>query len=360
VVVKAVESVLVGLGIAAVCFVPYLAYQYRRYGQFSASRLVWSAALLIYGTALASYTLFPLPSAAYCARPHDLLVLDPTVYFRDMWAMHRDGQAWTDVLTSWTCLQLVLNVLLFMPLGVVVRHLWQVRVLGATLLGCGISLLIETTQFTGNWFTAPCPYRVADVGDVMTNTLGAWLGAVIALVIPRLAADPDVMAAARNFAKPVTRGRRYAGMLFDVAWAGLVYATVRVAMAVVYVGVMGADGYDRAKAFSFGQTSAIVSQVVCLVLVLLPALIGSGASMGQRLVYLKPVPGRPNPRLWLVVRALVVAGVALVLLFWGAHWLAWAWLITAVVWVLPRPRGLSLTVAGCQLVDTRVPAGGAH
>lgn len=347
---------LVGAAIAIVCFVPYLVYQYRRYGQFSASRSLWSGALLIYGTALVSYTLFPLPSAAFCAVPHDdLLVLDPTKYFRDMWQMHSQGSSWTSVLTGWTCLQMVLNVLLFLPLGVILRHLWKVRVLGATLLGLGVSLLIEVTQYTGNWFTAPCPYRVADVSDVLTNTLGALIGALIALLVPRLAADAGTLQAARRFARPLTRGRRLAGMLFDVAWAGLIVATVRVALAVVYFAAIGDTGADRTRATAYGHVSNVVAQAVCLLLLVVFALRGSGASLGQRLVYLEPVPSRPRARLWLVARALVVQGVALAVVFWAAPLtgVAWAWLAVAVVWTLFRPDGLSCALTGCKMVDVR-------
>jgi len=353
---QAVQSALVGLGIAVICFVPYLVYQYRRYGQFSASRMVWMVALLVYGTALVTYTLFPLPSRAWCAVPHDgLLVLDPTVYFRDMWAMHATGTSWIGVATSWTVIQMALNVLLFMPLGVIVRHLWKLGVARATLLGLGISLLIELTQLTGNWFTAPCAYRVADVNDVWTNTLGAFLGAVLALLTPRLAADANVLEAMRAFAKPVTRGRRWAGMLIDAVALGVVWIGVSVVMAVGYFVIVGDASGDRQAAVAFNHVITAVAGACCFAVVVVFALVGSGASLGQRLVYLKPVPARKHARIWLLVRALVVQGVVLALVL-GTSSLGLfgvAWLGLAVIWVVFQRRGLSYALAGCQIVDAR-------
>jgi len=356
---QALQTALVGLAVAVVCFVPYLVYQYRRYGQFSASRAVWSVVLLVYGTAIVTYTLFPLPSAAWCAVPHDgLLVLDPTVYFRDAWQMHAAGMSWTGVATSWTVLQVALNVMLFLPLGVIVRNLWKLGVARATLLGLGLSLLVELTQFTGNWFTASCAYRVADVNDVWSNTLGAFLGAVLALLTPRLAADAGALQALRALAKPVTRGRRWAGMLIDAVALGVVWVGVSTVMAVGYFVVVGGTSADRPAAVAFSQVISTVAGVCCFALVLLFALVGSGASLGQRMVYLKPVPLRRRPRAWLLVRAMAVQGVALALMLWTSSLglFGVAWLGLAVVWVVFSPRGLSYALAGCQIVDARLRA----
>jgi len=352
---QAVQTALIGLAIAFVCFVPYLVYQYRRYGQFSASRAVWSVVLLVYGTAIVTYTLFPLPSAEWCAVPHDgLLVLDPTVYFRDMFAMHAGGMSWTGVATSWTVLQMALNVLLFIPLGVIVRHLWKIGIVQATLLGLALSLLIESTQLTGNWFTAACAYRVADINDVWTNTLGAFVGALLAMLTPRLAADAGILEAKRTFAKPVTRGRRWAGMLIDAVALGVVWLAVAVVIAVGYYVAVGGTS-DRQAAVAFNGVITTVADVCCFAVVVVFALFGSGASLGQRMVYLKPVPTRNHPRVWLLVRALVVQGVVLALVLWTSSLglIGFAWLALAVVWVAFRPRGLSFTITGCEIADAR-------
>ena len=350
---QGLQALLVAAIIAVICFVPYLIYQYRRYGQFSASRLIWMAALLIYGTALLTYTLAPLPTAAWCAQPHSgLLELDPTLYFRDLWQMHAGGQSWSSILTSWTLLQMLLNFLLFVPLGIILRHLWKVGVGLTTLIGFGISLLIELTQLTGNWFTAPCQYRVADISDLIFNTAGALFGAIIALVVPRLAADADAMEASRAQAKPVTRGRRFAGMLFDIVTFGLVMYGVQVVLTIGYVLFNGMPSGDRTGAAVAGGVFRVIAEVCGLACPLLAALIGSGASIGQRLVYLKPVA---RYRALLLLRVLVTQGVAVALLFWvpGGALYGVLWLVVAVVFVLFRVRGFSFTLASCDLVDAR-------
>ena len=350
---QGIQSLLVSVVIAVICFVPYFIFQYRRYGQFSASRAIWMAVLLVYSVALLAYTLFPLPSAAWCSNAHPgLLELDPTKYFRDMWQMHAGGRSWASVATSWTSLQMVLNVVLFLPLGVILRHLWKVGVWRATLIGFGLSLLIELTQLTGNWFTAPCPYRVADISDLWTNTLGAFLGAAIALLVPRLAADPAALVTTRGVPKPVTRGRRLVGMLCDALVFGLVTATIEVVLVVAYVAFRGMPSGGNGSVI-YGVVIRAFSEACGLAVGVVAALLGSGASIGQRLVYLTPVA---HSRTALVWRVLISQGVVVALVFWvpGGATFGWLWLLIMLVWVLFRVKGASFTVANCSLADARI------
>jgi len=251
-------------------------------------------------------------------------------------------------------MQMLLNLLLFVPLGIILRHLWKVGVWLTTLIGFCISLFIELTQLTGNWFTAPCQYRVADVSDVIINTAGALFGAAIALLVPRLAADTAAMEASKALAKPVTRGRRWVGMLFDIVTFGLVMTAVMVVLTIGYLVFVGLPSGDRTGAAAAGGTFRLIGQICGLAVVVIASLNGSGASVGQRLVYLKPACARRG-RGFLVLRALITQGVAVALLFWvpGGGFYGVLWLMVALIFVIFRVRGLSFTLTGCDLVDAR-------
>jgi len=63
-------GVVGGLLLFAALFLPAVVWQSRRYGRLSVLRLIGTAALAVYGTALVAYTLLPLPSgdlALWCA-----------------------------------------------------------------------------------------------------------------------------------------------------------------------------------------------------------------------------------------------------------------------------------------------------
>lgn len=46
-------------------------------------------------------------------------------------------------------------------------------VVTAALAGFAVSLFVEFTQLTGNWFLYPCPCRLFDVDDLIASTVGA-------------------------------------------------------------------------------------------------------------------------------------------------------------------------------------------
>jgi len=73
----------------------------------------------------------------------------------------------------------VLNIALFVPLGVFLPVLWERfrRVAPTVVFGAGLSLTIELLQML--------TYRATDVNDLITNTLGAMLGFLVAKPISR-------------------------------------------------------------------------------------------------------------------------------------------------------------------------------
>lgn len=79
----------------------------------------------------------------------------------------------------------LLNLILFMPLGLLLPILWRPfqKLWRLILLGLGTSLLIELLQL----FT----YRATDINDLITNTLGSVLG-YGAFRILRLRSSPDI------------------------------------------------------------------------------------------------------------------------------------------------------------------------
>ena len=59
--------------------------------------------------------------------------------------------------------------------GRLTRAIPTQRVLVWLLIGTLLSCLIEFTQYTGLFGLVPCTYRVVDIDDLITNTLGTYL-----------------------------------------------------------------------------------------------------------------------------------------------------------------------------------------
>ena len=165
-----------------------LAVLYRRYRYLPLVPTLWAGIVFLYASALVAYTTFPLPETTpgFCADREESAGwnLVPGHSLRAILDdLSQSGPVGT--LTGADVLQVVFNVVFFVPLGFLVAYLLRAGIGVALSIGLGTSLLIELTQGTGLWFLYPCPYRLADAEDLLTNTGGAALGWAIGRLVSR-------------------------------------------------------------------------------------------------------------------------------------------------------------------------------
>lgn len=338
-------AIVLGTLVGVVLFVPFVAISYRRRGGLSLGRsLLWAAAL-VYFLAIWTYTLLPLPDpdAIRCVGTN----LDPLALVDDVrTAVGRSDNPWFDPLA----LQLLLNVLLFVPLGFFLRVLGGRGILTALLVGLGLSAFIETTQLTGVWGLYACAYRVFDVDDMLTNTTGAVVGSILSLVVPRrhrgMAQAPDA-----DQPRPVTRGRRVIAMLCDVLGIILAISVVGTATQLWLQFVVG----DRQAVLDGGiadAVSTVVPPLAWLVVILV-----TGRSIGDLAVQLRYRGGPlPAPLARVLRWAGGVSGWVLLgyLPGWGQLGaLLFAAVSIVLVFTTARGRGLPGILSGMRLEDAR-------
>ncbi len=336
-------AVFAGFGLAFVLVVPYVAISYRKRGELGLLRAIAAPAFLVYCFALVTYTLLPLPDvdAAYCAT-HEALrhpVWNPLQFLEDM------RQFNTGLLDNPALRQVLFNVAFFVPWGVFVRRLFGRSIGFAIVTGFFVSLAIETTQLTGVWFLMECPYRLFDTGDLLSNTVGAGVGALLAPVLRRSGrlrpADEP---------RPVLARRRLLGMVLDlisVTLVGVVLSMIALAVQYVTKGTL--------------QNNTLIDDVLgrwvpTAVLLLLVPLAGNGATPGQRAVLLTVVhaDGRPPSMLQSIVRFLIGSGGYFILVGLDSGWTS-LWLLAHLVFMVftRGHRGLTGLVCGLSVVDTR-------
>lgn len=360
-------SVLIGGAGFLVLLIPALTVQYRRYGRLSGRRLLGTAAACVYGVALIVFTLFPLPTIAEaCGGPTGAkLQMVPFQFVADI-AEETRGLSLPAAATSFAVLQVVLNVVLFVPLGLLLRRFAGRSLAVSVLIGFLVSLTIEATQYTGMWGIYPCGFRVADVDDLLANTAGALLGALVA---PRLLGwMPQVRELTALAPPPVSAARRLQGMLLD--W--LLFAAARLCLEVALVLVHVLRAYpDPPPADAVGPLElAALTALAAVVVFYLPSLRGTGASLGQRLVGIAPVwdDARGTTLGRRLGRTTAVAGVyaagqvlppllraaGVPLLPGLVSFAAGVVVLLAVAWAFVGDhRGLSGAASGARMVDVR-------
>ncbi len=340
-----VAAVLLGVLIGFALLVPFVALSFRRRGGLTAGRAVLWFTALVYFCALWTYTLLPLPDpdTIRCAGVN----LDLFAFFDDIaGAIRPGGVAFSDP----ALLQLMLNVVLFVPLGFFVRVLGGRGIVAAGLIGLGVSAFIETTQLTGVWGLYPCAYRVFDVDDMLTNTIGALIGSVVGLIVPKsrrgMSRLPDA-----DLPRPITRRRRLLGMLCDVVGATLTsWASAVIVQSALYA--LGAH-----EEVADGTAAGVVGDVTAIVVWFL-VIMTTGRSIGDLAVLLR-FEGTTYP-VWLarLLRFLGGIGGYLVLISlpgaWGLVGGLFAAFSCALMLMTEDRRGLPGIVSGQRLVDARV------
>lgn len=358
-------GVAIGVTVFLLVLVPILVWQYRSYGRLSVGRLFGAAVVSVYASALMAYTQLPLPqtrSLAWCeAYGVQSLQLTPFESFNTM-IMRASEIGWGAMLTSTLGLQVIFNIALFLPLGIIVRGYFRTSIGVATLTGAFTSLMVEVTQATGLWGLYPCAYRLGDVDDLITNTLGAFLGAVIAPVMMFWLPKRRNLQAEKLTPRPVTAGRRILAMFVNY---GLVWGVSTVAVVLVTVVWRLIDGKVNVVALEWVQFIVQAMSVVCVIFI--PAIRGRG-SLGMSAVWIRPVWRDASGwaglgSLWKRIARASVLGIPLILTGMAqSQFAVTVFVLLAVVSFVMTPfththRSLSGWITRAEIVDTRLHHG---
>lgn len=341
-------ALLGGAALALVLFVPWAARRYRRHGSLGPGDVLIGLGAAVYLAAVLAFTLLPLPAsdALACAGGPAGTQLRP---LETLAAIERAGgfDSPAALIASTRGAGLLLNVGLFVPLGVFVVHLARRGLLRgvvrAVLAGLALSLLVELTQLTGVWGLYSCSFRVFDVDDLLANTTGALLGGLASplmrLVPGQRRADPDLV-------RRVTLFRRLVGMGSDVLAVALLAGSLAGVVSLLDVLVGGADGLSARTLLVVGLVPASVQLVLVL---------GTGRTLGEAVVRLRPHP-RPGPVRRLLRWAAGIGGWTVL----GAVGLpsaqaALTVAALAAVLLTRDRRGLAAAVTGLRVLDERDP-----
>lgn len=173
-------------------------------------RLYWlvvCAAVTVYLTGVFAFTMMPLSSASQVVCSNNPVQLVPFASVYKAVSTNTSG-TFIGLVTSYNFLQIAFNVLMFMPWGFMARAVFKRPVMTSTLTAFAGSLLIETTQLTGFWGIYPCGYRIFDVDDLITNTLGGLVGALVAVAWVRIRRRPEQPLRTPAVARPSCRAPR--------------------------------------------------------------------------------------------------------------------------------------------------------
>lgn len=303
-------SVLTFPLLALVCTVPYMIFQYRRFGRIPFWKTLTVYAFIFYVTTAYYMVVLPLPAdrtayVAYAAAPQ----LVPFAFVRTIAAETSfslaDPSTWLATLKNPDVYEAFFNLLLTVPLGIFLRYFFKCRWWVMLVVGFLMALFYETSQLTGLWGIYAHPYRLFDVDDLIVNTTGAMVGFWLAGPLTRYLPDIDELneESLVESATYTSFTRRLLAFALDL---------VPVALAFV-VAEEVAPGSVEDLTFDV----ALLMGTTGILFMLVPALTG-GATLGDAILHLRIVrpDGSPARRWQPAVRYVLLLWVFLLLPAW--------------------------------------------
>ena len=220
---------------AVVCFpliaflitLPYVIYNYHKYGSVMGMRILIVYSFILYLICVYFLVILPLPARGEMAAmtgPRMQLVPFSFVgdIIREADVTISEPLSWLSLIANRAFFQVVFNVVMTVPFGVYLRYYFGCSLKRTALLTFLLSLFFELTQLSGLYFIYPRNYRLFDVDDLMANTLGGVMGYL--MVVPFLKILPtrqEIDAASFRRGQEVSLTRRLLAFFLDFLCAGI-------------------------------------------------------------------------------------------------------------------------------------------
>ena len=276
---------------------PYVVYQYHKYGSFLVLRACVVYSFILYMTCAYFLTILPLPSMAAVAEyTTPTMDLVPFAAWHDFWAntslVISDPSTYLGALREQVFYEPFFNILLLLPLGVYLRYYFKRSWLQTILIGFCVSLSFELIQLSALFGIYPRPYRLFQVDDLINNTFGAllgfWLTPMFSFFLPSRERMDEV---SYRRGKKVSFMRRFVAFAFDWAvLAGIIHLLAKILGTPLFVQMIDLEG----------KRSVLLYMVLVFIYFVVISWITGGRTVGKLLVNIRLVSsargkGRSRP-----------------------------------------------------------------
>lgn len=184
----AIKTAILLFPIVALLFtIPYIIYQYHKYGAVSSYRSIIVYSFLLYLMVAYFLVILPLPdieTVSMMKIPSYNLI--PFHFISEIFSLSTfsvsDFATYFPTLKNPVVYEAVFNVFLTVPFGVYLHYYFEFDFKKTLFYSFCLTLFFELTQLSGLYFIYPRGYRVFDVDDLILNTLGGVIGYLLAFI----------------------------------------------------------------------------------------------------------------------------------------------------------------------------------
>ena len=210
--IDAIQQASVIFPATAIVFsVPYLIYNYKKYGSIMSLRVWIIYSFILYLLCTYCLIILPLPSAEKAQSLHGYhMQLNPFNFIFDIAKhTHINLQDPKSFLT-------IFNIFMTLPFGFYLRYYFRNNFKQVVVKSFLLSLFFELTQLSGLYFIYAGNYRLFDVDDLITNTLGGIFGFILANLLAKfLPTREEIDLKSYDRSKKISFLRRLVALVFD-------------------------------------------------------------------------------------------------------------------------------------------------
>lgn len=271
--------------LAVILTIPYIIHQYRTYGATLPLRILIVFSFIFYLLCcyfLVSLPLPPIEEVAQYTTPKMQLIpfaslKDITLTTALVWD---DPSTYLKALNEPSVLQVLFNILMSIPFGIYLRYYFNVTFKKTLLFSFLLSLSFECLQLSGLLFVYPRPYRLFDVDDLITNTLGGVIGYAISPLIEHILPSREQLDE-KSYQKGmhVTAVRRIFAFTIDLIITLVLFFS--------YLFLMAKNPYD-----------VLVYLIIILILFVVIPCLSKGRTLGKMIVKIRLVSVKDTNAKW--------------------------------------------------------------
>lgn len=273
-----IKTAILVFPIALIIFlIPFLIWQYRKYGAISPWRFIVTFAFVFYLISAYFLIILPLPSkeevAHLAAEHYPKYNLDPLMIIKEFVRSNpmvtQGVYAWKEGIKDGTFIQPLFNLALTIPFGFFLHYYFQVKLKTTLIASFCLSLFFELTQLSALYGLYQRPYRLFDVDDLILNTLGGIIGYAIAPIFQKLLPDlSQVNEKSAERSDNISLGRRILAFFIDLVITALLASLFQ---------------FLFKNFLSFSMKNILI---LILIFVVMPCLLG-GSTLGMKVVKLQ-------------------------------------------------------------------------
>ena len=206
--------------------IPYLIYNYKKYGSIWSLRIWIVYSFILYMLCTYCLVILPLPSPEKAATLHNhQMQLLPFNFVFDILKHAKlqlvNPKSYFTLINNPAFFSTIFNIFMTLPFGFYLKYYFENNFRQVAIKSFFLSLFFELTQLSGLYFIYSGNYRLFDVDDLITNTLGGVLGFALATVLVKyLPTRKQIDEKSLERSDKISLLRRLVAMGFDLIFGG--------------------------------------------------------------------------------------------------------------------------------------------